>query len=78
MTMTKEEVEKTFNGLSPYYAYKQGVQDGMAYNEESFRREAAKDYTVALVSSGSGLSPKTISYAIEMANELIRQLKEEK
>ena len=45
---------------------------------EKFRREAAKDYTVALVSSGSGLSPKTISYAIEMANELIRQLKEEK
>ena len=50
--MTKEEVEQAFNGLSPYYAYKQGVQDGMAYNEESFRREAAKDFVVALVSSG--------------------------
>ena len=76
--MTKEEVNQTFWGMSPYYAYKQGIQDGVAHDWDSFRREAAKDYTVALVSSGSGLSPKTISYAIEMANELIRQLKEEK
>lgn len=43
---------------------------------EKFRREAAKDFTVALVSSGSGLNPKTIAYAIEMAEELIKQLKE--
>ena len=28
--MTKEEVEQAFNGLSPYYAYKQGLQDGVA------------------------------------------------
>ena len=74
--MTKEEVEQAFNGLSPYYAYKQGVQDGMAYNEESFRREAAKDFVVALVSSGNGLNPKNIAYSIEMADELIKQLKE--
>ena len=45
---------------------------------EAFRREAAKDFTVALVSSGSGLNPKTIAYAIEMADELIKQLKEER
>ena len=74
--MTKEEVEQAFNGLSPYYAYKQGVQDGMAYNEESFRREAAKDFVVALVSSGNGLNPKNIAYSIEMADELIKQLKD--
>lgn len=43
---------------------------------EKLRREAAKDFTVALVSSGSGLNPKTIAYAIEMADELIKQLKE--
>jgi hypothetical protein len=74
--MSKEEVEQAFNGISPYYAYKQGVQDGMAYNEESFRREAAKDFVVALVSSGNGLNPKNIAYSIEMADELIKQLKE--
>lgn len=45
---------------------------------EIFRREAAKDFTVALVSSGSGLNPKTIAYAIEMSEELIEQLKEGK
>ena len=43
-----------------------------------FRREAAKDFTVALVSSGSGLNSKTIAYAIEMADELSKQLKMEK
>lgn len=35
---------------------------------EAFRREAAKDFTAALVSSGSGLNPKTIAYAIEMSD----------
>lgn len=45
---------------------------------DAFRREAAKDFTVALVSSGSGLNPKTIAYAIQMTEELIEQLKEEK
>ena len=45
-------------------------------DREKFRRETAKDFTVALVSSGSGLNPKTIAYAIEMADELIKQLKE--
>lgn len=39
-----------------------------------FRREAAKDFTSALVSSGSGLNIKTIAYAIQMADELIKQL----
>lgn len=43
---------------------------------EKFRREVAKDFTVAFVSFGSGLNPKTIAYAIECADELIKQLKE--
>ena len=42
----------------------------------SFRREAAKDFVVALVSSGNGLNPKNIAYSIEMTDELIKQLKE--
>ena len=78
--MTKEEIEQTFNGLSPYYAYKQGVQDGMAYNEESFRREAAKDILVGICANwGKGFAgnlrdmPDT---AIELADALIAKLKE--
>ena len=80
--MTKEEVEQAFNGLSPYYAYKQGVQDGAAYNEESFRREAAKDMLSAImVQNGRDFfssqdHPFIVKKAIELADELIKQLKE--
>ena len=82
--MTKEEVEQAFNGLSPYYAYKQGVQDGIAYNEESFRREAAKDILAGMMhhrvlsdSSDRFYIPKeqVVSAAIGLADELIKQLK---
>jgi hypothetical protein len=49
------------------------------YHEwEIFRREAAKNFTDALVSSGYGLNPKTIAYAIEMSEELIEQLRKNK
>ena len=43
----------------------------------AFRREAAKDFMAALVSSGNGLNSANIAYSIEMADELIRQLKED-
>ena len=78
--MTKEEVEKTFNGLSPYYAYKQGVQDGIAYNEESFRREAAKDILGAVIMKKSSMCSygEVVEEAIIFADELIKQLKGEK
>ncbi len=83
--MTKEEVEQTFNGISPYYAYKQGLQDGVAYNEESFRREAAKDILANMLSCPTTMSLgnkaiKTVedyvNCAITLADELIKQLKE--
>lgn len=84
--MTKEEVEQAFNGVSPYYAYKQGVQDGIAYNEESFRREAAKDI-LANVAGQLVHDPTTIAIdefdpefyakvAVEWADVLIAKLKE--
>ena len=84
--MTKEEVEQTFNGVSPYYAYKQGVQDGAAYNEESFRREAAKDM-LANVAGQLVHDSTTIAIdefdpefyakvAVEWADALIAKLKE--
>lgn len=79
--MTKEEVEQAFNGVSPYYAYKQGIQDGMAYNEESFRREAAKDILAGMmahprVTYGEITAESLCRNAILFADELIKQLKE--
>ena len=49
-----------------------------AVDWHAFRREAAKDFVVALVSSGNGLNPQNIAYSIEMADELIKQLKDGK
>lgn len=83
--MTKEEVEQAFNGVSPYYAYKQGVQDGAAYNEESFRREAAKDILAGMLSAPvliniGGKQLKTFedfaNTAIGITDVLIAKLKE--
>lgn len=78
--MTKEEVEKAFGGISPYYAYKQGIQDGIAYNEESFRREAAKDILAGFAAKighpMSDYSEQSCKYAIQLADELIKQLQE--
>lgn len=83
--MTKEEVEQAFNGLSPYYAYRQGFQDGAAYNEDSFRREAAKDILANMLSCPTTMNVGDkairtvgdyISFAVELADELIKQLKE--
>lgn len=86
--MTKEEVEQAFNGLSPYYAYKQGVQDGAAYNEESFRREAAmramqgilvnsyNRYDAALDKMVDILPANAAFHAVAYADALIAKLKE--
>lgn len=85
--MTQEEVEKTFAGLSPYFAYKQGLQDAVAYTWDSFRREAAKDILAGMVhhrvlsdSSDRFYIPKeqVVSAAIGLADELIKQLREER
>lgn len=73
--MTQEEVEKTFAGLSPYFAYKQGLQDAVAYTWDSFRREAAKDILCAIISTTVGANPKDVTMAIEIADELIKQLR---
>lgn len=84
--MTKEEVEKTFAGVSPYYAYKQGLQDGASCDWEAFRREAAKEILCAVLAGGVANGAKgfdaqkeeLIAVSIEMSDELIKQLKEEK
>ena len=84
--MTKEEVEQAFYSVSPYYAYKQGLQDGAAYNEESFRREAAKDILCAVLAGGiangangfDAQKEEIVNASIGVADELIKQLREEK
>ena len=79
--MTKEEVEQAFNGASPYYAYKQGIQDGIAYNEESFRREAAKDILAGAITWGKVYAGSDkagiVKFALDYTDELINQLKED-
>ena len=74
--MTQEEVDTIFAN-HPYWAYKQGLQDGMAYTLASFRREAAKDILCAMVSTTNGANPEDVTTAIEIADELIKQLREE-
>ena len=84
--MTQEEVEKTFAGLSPYLAYKQGLQDAVAYTWDSFRREAAKDIVCAVLAGGIANGAKgfdaqkeeLVSVSIGMADEIIKQLREGK
>ena len=84
--MTQEEVEKAFAGLSPYYAYKQALQDAVAYTWGSFRREAAKNILCAVLAGGIANGAKgfdaqkeeLVNASIDMADELIKQLKEDK
>ena len=83
--MTREEVEKTFVGLSPYYAYKQGLQDAVAFTWDSFRRETAKDILCAVLAGGiangaegfDAQKEELVNVTIGMADELIKQLKED-
>ena len=45
---------------------------------EAFRREAAKDILCAIISATNGATSGDIAMAIEIADKLIKQLKEEK
>lgn len=81
---TKEEIETTFAN-HPYWAYMQGLQDGDAYTWVTFRREAAKDILCSVLAGGiangaNGFDPvkeELVNVSIGMADELIKQLKEE-
>lgn len=58
--------------LNPYEQYLEDVSDW-----SDFRREAAKDILCAMVSTTNGANPKDVTTAIEIADELIKQLREE-
>ena len=45
---------------------------------EAFRREAAKDILCAMIHHQNSTDPTEVSIAIDIADELIKQLKEEK
>lgn len=45
---------------------------------EAFRREAAKDILCAMIHHQNSTDPIEVSIAIDIADELIKQLKEEK
>ena len=44
---------------------------------EKFRREAAKDVFCAIISHKVGANPQDITMAVEIADELVKQLREE-
>ena len=68
--------------MSPYYAYKQGLQDGASYDWERFRGEAAKDILAGMMSnvplSEYGITDAEVmaEYAVLYAEKLIKRLKE--
>lgn len=43
----------------------------------TFRREAAKDILCSILSTKDGANPKDVTIAIKIADELIKQIKEE-
>ena len=62
----------------PYIlGYTQAVHD-LNKDWDTFRREAAKDILCAIISTTVGANPKDITMAIDIADELIKQLQEEK
>lgn len=58
--------------LNPYEQYMEDVSDW-----SDFRREAAKDILCAMLSSKQEASSQNITTAISIADELIKQLREE-
>lgn len=59
--------------LNPYEQYEEDC-----YDWADFRREAAKDILCAMIHHQNSTDPIEVSIAIDIADELIKQLKEEK
>lgn len=59
--------------LLPYHQYEEETFDWL-----DFRREAAKDILCAMLSTKTTAGDSDIATAIEIADELIKQLKQEK
>ena len=76
---TQEEIVRkhAVGPISIYKVYQEGYNDREEDYWASFRREAAKDILCAMVSTTNGANPKDVTTAIEIADELIKQLKED-
>lgn len=76
---TKEEIEQTFEN-HPYWAYRQGIDDGVQQCWDAFRANAAKDLLplATQMKDYRGFPEQCVSLAIQLADELIKQLREGK
>ena len=76
---TQEEVirQHAVGPISIYKIYQEGYQDRELDDWEKFRREAAKDILCALIIHCSLAREDGARIAIEYADELIKQIKEE-
>ena len=55
---------------------KQILEMEIDWDWEKFRRDTAKDILCAIISTTVGANPKDVTIAIEIADELIKQLQE--
>ena len=89
---TQKEIEREFVDLSPYWAYRQGIDDGVQQCWDAFRANAAKDAMCALIASGKPVVVRATGYvcdyeswspsdfadkAVEYADALIKKLREQ-
>ena len=81
---TQEEVTRQYavGPINIYKIYQEGYQDRELDDWDAFRREAAKDilagFAAKIGHSTADYSAQSCRYAIELADELIKQLKEGK
>lgn len=69
------EAEEGEHGRRFYYENALIIKEAVDW--EAFHREAAKDILCAIISTTNRATPKDVTMAIEIADELIKQLKEE-
>lgn len=79
---TQEEVvrQHAVGPISIYKIYQEGYQDRELDDWDAFRREAAKDVLPAIIHKKSSMCSygEFVKEAIAFADELIKQLKEDK
>lgn len=78
-TITNEQIEAIPKPSINIQEIRRKIQEAEEEHEywQHFRREAAKDILCAIISTTIGANPKDVTMAIEIADELIKQLKED-
>lgn len=77
---TQEELARqhAVGPINIYKIYQEGYQDREFDDWDAFRREAAKDIFCAMIHHQNSTEPIEVSIAIDIADELIKQLKDGK